>query len=162
MFLKSKRWFTSFAAWLRALSTSWRSTLLTTSKDAVKLHAFVDMFVAANVTVVVWRDDGYGLIDWKQRNEFGRVVRTGRRLEVWRHNEDGSDTIVIFWSASPPPISLLIIAPGLRDPSETTPATAGGTVTTSGTGSAATSWSSGRRTRTMPCASSSSATRSTR
>ena len=28
--------------------------------------------VGANVTVVVWRDDGYGLIDWKQRNEFGR------------------------------------------------------------------------------------------
>jgi acetolactate synthase-1/2/3 large subunit len=25
-----------------------------------------------NVTVVIWRDDGYGLIDWKQRNEFGR------------------------------------------------------------------------------------------
>lgn len=24
------------------------------------------------ITVVVWRDDGYGLIDWKQRNEFGR------------------------------------------------------------------------------------------
>ena len=24
------------------------------------------------MTVVVWRDDGYGLIDWKQRNEFGR------------------------------------------------------------------------------------------
>jgi acetolactate synthase-1/2/3 large subunit len=28
--------------------------------------------VGANVCVVVWRDDGYGLIDWKQRNEFGR------------------------------------------------------------------------------------------
>ncbi len=28
--------------------------------------------VGAAVTVVVWRDDGYGLIDWKQRNEFGR------------------------------------------------------------------------------------------
>jgi acetolactate synthase-1/2/3 large subunit len=28
--------------------------------------------VGAKVTVVVWRDDGYGLIDWKQRNEFGR------------------------------------------------------------------------------------------
>jgi acetolactate synthase-1/2/3 large subunit len=28
--------------------------------------------VGANVTVVIWRDDGYGLIDWKQRNEFGR------------------------------------------------------------------------------------------
>ena len=27
--------------------------------------------IGANVTVVVWRDDGYGLIDWKQRNEFG-------------------------------------------------------------------------------------------
>jgi acetolactate synthase I/II/III large subunit len=27
--------------------------------------------VGANITVVVWRDDGYGLIDWKQRNEFG-------------------------------------------------------------------------------------------
>ena len=28
--------------------------------------------IRANVTVVIWRDDGYGLIDWKQRNEFGR------------------------------------------------------------------------------------------
>ena len=28
--------------------------------------------VGAAVKVVVWRDDGYGLIDWKQRNEFGR------------------------------------------------------------------------------------------
>jgi acetolactate synthase I/II/III large subunit len=26
----------------------------------------------ARVTIVVWRDDAYGLIDWKQRNEFGR------------------------------------------------------------------------------------------
>ena len=24
------------------------------------------------MTVMVWRDDGYGLIDWKQRNEYGR------------------------------------------------------------------------------------------
>ena len=28
--------------------------------------------IRANVTVVVWRDNGYGLIDWKQRDEFGR------------------------------------------------------------------------------------------
>jgi acetolactate synthase-1/2/3 large subunit len=28
--------------------------------------------IGAAITVVVWRDDGYGLIDWKQRNEFGR------------------------------------------------------------------------------------------
>jgi acetolactate synthase-1/2/3 large subunit len=28
--------------------------------------------IGTNVVVVVWRDDGYGLIDWKQRNEFGR------------------------------------------------------------------------------------------
>src|SRR6478735_7762763 len=28
--------------------------------------------IRADITVVVWRDDGYGLIDWKQRNEFGR------------------------------------------------------------------------------------------
>jgi acetolactate synthase I/II/III large subunit len=28
--------------------------------------------IGANITVVVWRDDGYGLIDWKQRQEFGR------------------------------------------------------------------------------------------
>ena len=32
-FRKSYRWETSLAAWLRALSTSWRSILLTTSKD---------------------------------------------------------------------------------------------------------------------------------
>jgi acetolactate synthase-1/2/3 large subunit len=28
--------------------------------------------VGARMTVVVWRDDGYGLIDWKQGHEFGR------------------------------------------------------------------------------------------
>ena len=28
--------------------------------------------IGANVTVVVWRDDGYGLIDWKQRSEFSQ------------------------------------------------------------------------------------------
>jgi acetolactate synthase-1/2/3 large subunit len=28
--------------------------------------------IGAAVVVVVWRDDGYGLIDWKQRNTFGR------------------------------------------------------------------------------------------
>ena len=27
--------------------------------------------IGADITVVVWRDDGYGLIDWKQRTEFG-------------------------------------------------------------------------------------------
>ncbi len=33
--------------------------------------------IGANVTVVIWRDDGYGLIDWKQRNEFGRPFGVG-------------------------------------------------------------------------------------
>ena len=28
--------------------------------------------IGVRMTVVVWRDDGYGLIDWKQRSEFGR------------------------------------------------------------------------------------------
>ncbi len=28
--------------------------------------------IGANIVVVVWRDDGYGLIDWKQRTEFGK------------------------------------------------------------------------------------------
>ncbi|MEO7665379.1 MAG: acetolactate synthase large subunit [Candidatus Limnocylindrales bacterium] len=28
--------------------------------------------IGTNIVVVVWRDDGYGLIDWKQRNAFGR------------------------------------------------------------------------------------------
>jgi acetolactate synthase-1/2/3 large subunit len=28
--------------------------------------------VGAAIVVVVWRDNGYGLIDWKQRNAFGR------------------------------------------------------------------------------------------
>jgi acetolactate synthase-1/2/3 large subunit len=28
--------------------------------------------IGAAITVVVWRDGGYGLIDWKQRNAFGR------------------------------------------------------------------------------------------
>ncbi len=29
--------------------------------------------IGANITVVVWRDDSYGLIDWKQRTEFGHT-----------------------------------------------------------------------------------------
>ena len=33
--------------------------------------------IGANITVVVWRDDGYGLIDWKQRAEFGRPFGVG-------------------------------------------------------------------------------------
>lgn len=28
--------------------------------------------IGAAVVVMIWRDDGYGLIDWKQRNQFGR------------------------------------------------------------------------------------------
>ena len=28
--------------------------------------------IGTAICVVIWRDDGYGLIDWKQRNEFGR------------------------------------------------------------------------------------------
>jgi len=28
--------------------------------------------IGANIVVVIWRDNGYGLIDWKQRNEYGR------------------------------------------------------------------------------------------
>ncbi|MDP8903737.1 MAG: acetolactate synthase large subunit [Chloroflexota bacterium] len=28
--------------------------------------------IGTAIVVVVWRDDGYGLVDWKQRNEFGR------------------------------------------------------------------------------------------
>ena len=28
--------------------------------------------IGAGIVVVIWRDDGYGLIDWKQRNAFGR------------------------------------------------------------------------------------------
>ena len=32
--------------------------------------------IGANITVVVWRDEGYGLIDWKQRIEFGQPFAT--------------------------------------------------------------------------------------
>jgi acetolactate synthase-1/2/3 large subunit len=28
--------------------------------------------IGAGIVVVIWRDNGYGLIDWKQRNAFGR------------------------------------------------------------------------------------------
>ncbi len=28
--------------------------------------------IGADITVVIWRDDGYGLIDWKQQSEFER------------------------------------------------------------------------------------------
>ena len=45
--------------------------------------------IGANVTVVVWRDDGYGLIDWKQRNEFGQpfgVEITNPDLVAYAHS----------------------------------------------------------------------------
>jgi acetolactate synthase-1/2/3 large subunit len=28
--------------------------------------------IGAGIVTVIWRDNGYGLIDWKQRNEFGK------------------------------------------------------------------------------------------
>ena len=49
--------------------------------------------IGANITVVVWRDDGYGLIDWKQRSEFGRpfgVEFTQPRLRGLRGSRSGS------------------------------------------------------------------------
>jgi acetolactate synthase I/II/III large subunit len=45
--------------------------------------------IGANVMVVVWRDDGYGLIDWKQRNEFGQpfgVEITNPDLVAYAHS----------------------------------------------------------------------------
>lgn len=38
---------------------------------------------------------GIGVVEGRDRS--GRVRHTGRRLEVWRHNEDGSDTLVAHW-----------------------------------------------------------------
>ena len=40
--------------------------------------------IGANVVVVVWRDDGYGLIDWKQRNEYRLALRGDVRQPRFR------------------------------------------------------------------------------
>ena len=33
--------------------------------------------IGAGIVTVIWRDNGYGLIDWKQRNQFGRPFGVG-------------------------------------------------------------------------------------
>ena len=45
---------------------------LTGQAGSDKTHREVHQFGDIVRTVVVWRDDGYGLIDWKQRAQFGR------------------------------------------------------------------------------------------
>ena len=64
--------------------------------------------IGANVTVVVWRDDGYGLIDWKQRNEFGRP------FAVEFGNPDFVDYARSFGIAGFRPASAAELLPTLR------------------------------------------------
>ena len=64
--------------------------------------------VKANITVVIWRDDGYGLIDWKQRNEFGRP------FGVEFGNPDFVDYARSFGMAAFRPTSAADLYPTLR------------------------------------------------
>ncbi|HEY8167492.1 MAG TPA: acetolactate synthase large subunit [Candidatus Limnocylindrales bacterium] len=64
--------------------------------------------IGANVTVVIWRDDGYGLIDWKQRNEFGRP------FGVEFGNPDFVDLATSFGIAGFRATSAADLAPTLR------------------------------------------------
>jgi acetolactate synthase-1/2/3 large subunit len=64
--------------------------------------------IGANITVVVWRDDGYGLIDWKQRNEFGRP------FGVTFGNPDFVDYARSFGIAGFRPASAADLLPTLR------------------------------------------------
>lgn len=64
--------------------------------------------LGVRVTVVVWRDDGYGLIDWKQRNEFGRT------FGVTFGNPDFVDLARSFGVAAFRPESSAELAPTLR------------------------------------------------
>ena len=64
--------------------------------------------IGANITVVVWRDDGYGLIDWKQRNEFGRP------FGVEFGNPDFVDYARSFGIAGFRPSSAADLLPALR------------------------------------------------
>jgi acetolactate synthase-1/2/3 large subunit len=64
--------------------------------------------LGVRVTIVVWRDDGYGLIDWKQRNEFGRT------FGVTFGNPDFVDLARSFGVAAFRPSSAAELAPTLR------------------------------------------------
>ena len=64
--------------------------------------------LGVRVTVVVWRDDGYGLIDWKQRNEFGRP------FGVTFGNPDFVDLAHAFGMPAFRPSSAADLAPTLR------------------------------------------------
>jgi len=64
--------------------------------------------LGVRVTVVVWRDDGYGLIDWKQRNEFGRP------FGVEFGNPDFVDLARSFGVVAFRPESAADLAPTLR------------------------------------------------
>jgi acetolactate synthase I/II/III large subunit len=64
--------------------------------------------LGVRVTVVVWRDDGYGLIDWKQRNEFGRPFGVGFG------NPDFVDLARSFGMAAFRPESAADLAPTLH------------------------------------------------
>src|SRR6266511_1321217 len=73
-FLKSNRWLTSLAAWLRALSTSWRSTLLTMSKeDSEAMWGFLSF--ADDTDCVVGRSLLYRLSGYSTKSPGGLPER---------------------------------------------------------------------------------------
>src|SRR3954465_8065127 len=109
---KSNRWESSFPAWFSALSTSWRSTLLTTSKDE------------SAMAVPLPLRELPGLRDRRPRFLYAAPVRPHGGLPEWPMGADCKSVGLAYEGSNPSPAT-----PGTAGPP---PPTRGGAPPTHG------------------------------
>src|SRR3954465_6532796 len=104
---KSNRWESSFPAWFSALSTSWRSTLLTTSKDE------------SAMAVPLPLRELPGLRDRRPRFLYAAPVRPHGGLPEWPMGADCKSVGLAYEGSNPSPATPGTAAPDLsgRGPS---------------------------------------------
>src|SRR3954465_813001 len=98
---KSNRWESSFPAWFSALSTSWRSTLLTTSKDE------------SAMAVPLPLRELPGLRDRRPRFLYAAPVRPHGGLPEWPMGADCKSVGLAYEGSNPSPATPGATAPDL-------------------------------------------------
>src|SRR4051795_5804518 len=97
---KSNRWESSFPAWFSALSTSWRSTLLTTSKDE------------SAMAVPLPLRELPGLRDRRPRFLYAAPVRPHGGLPEWPMGADCKSVGLAYEGSNPSPATPRYAGPG--------------------------------------------------
>src|SRR3954453_24022435 len=111
---KSNRWESSFPAWFSALSTSWRSTLLTTSNDESAMAVPLPLCELP------------GLRDHRPRFLYAAPVRPHGGLPEWPMGADCKSVGLAYEGSNPSPATPGTTAPDLRPGAVALPGSAQG------------------------------------